>query len=104
MNNILQNIPADLSEEVVADLLTAQSIRIERIISKGQTSPEHGWYDQTENEWVIVLQGAGELEFENGSKLRLGVGDYINIPKHQKHKVSWTDPNSVTIWLAIFYL
>ena len=27
----------------------------------------------------------------------------LNIPKHRKHWVSWTDPNRVTIWLAVFY-
>ena len=104
MNNILRNIPADLGNEVVEDLIVAQNIRVERIISKGQTSPQSGWYDQTENEWVIVLQGSGELEYEDGKRLKLSAGDYINIPKHQKHRVSWTDPEQVTIWLAIFYL
>ncbi|MCW8877766.1 MAG: cupin domain-containing protein [Kangiellaceae bacterium] len=103
MKNIFQSVPEKLTAEVVEDLINAQDVRVERIISKGHTSPEKGWYDQAENEWVIVLQGAGELEFEDGRKLKLEPGDYLNIPKHQKHKVSWTVPNAETIWLAIFY-
>ena len=30
-------------------------------------------------------------------------GDYINIPAHTKHRVSWTEPKKVTLWLCIFY-
>ena len=52
MANIFENLPADFSTEHVIDLVKAENVRIERIISLGQTSPEMGWYDQTENEWV----------------------------------------------------
>lgn len=103
MNNIHDDIPAELPQEVFTDLLTAGAVRIERILSRGQTSPEAGWYDQDEHEWVLVLQGAGELSFDNGDIIRLGPGDYLNIPAHRRHRVSWTDPDQTTIWLAVFY-
>nr|HQU73613.1 cupin domain-containing protein [Calditrichia bacterium] len=66
-------------------------------------SPERGWYDQDEHEWVTVLQGRGRLLFEDGEIAELGAGDCLNIPAHRKHKVTWTDPDQITIWLAIFY-
>ncbi|MGP8308816.1 cupin domain-containing protein [Vibrio sp. YIC-376] len=101
--NLFKDLPNDVSEETFEDLLCRENLRIERIVSHGQTSPEHGWYDQEEHEWVLVLKGTGELTFENGSVKRLEAGDHINIPAHTKHKVSWTDPNQETIWLAVFY-
>ena len=103
MGNLLENIPADLSEEVFESLLTSTKIRIERIISKGHTSPKEGWYDQEDNEWVIVLKGAGTVIFEGGAEYTLNEGDYLNIPANKKHRVSWTKGDEETIWLAIFY-
>jgi cupin 2 domain-containing protein len=101
--NIQDSIPSDFGAEAYDDIIRAPGVRIERIVSKGHTSPESGWYDQAESEWVIVLQGSGTLTFEDGSTAHLSKGDHINIPAHCKHRVSWTDPNQVTIWLAVFY-
>ncbi len=101
--NLFKNLPHDASEETFEDLLCHEALRIERIVSHGQTSPAEGWYDQKEHEWVLVLKGAAELTFENGVIQRLEEGDHINIPAHTKHKVSWTDPDQETIWLAVFY-
>jgi len=100
--NIFQDIPHDLTEEIFQELLSAKNIRIERIISKGQTSPKEGWYDQEEHEWVILLQGAATLSFETAD-VKLSKGDYYNIKAHQKHRVTWTKKDEITIWLAIFY-
>lgn len=103
LSNILGAIPSDLSAEVFEDIIKSPNIRIERIISKGQSTPADSWYDQEEHEWVMVLEGKAILEFENNHSLTLNKGDYINIPAHCKHKVSWTDPDQITLWLAIFY-
>ncbi|ENU79294.1 hypothetical protein F975_02530 [Acinetobacter sp. ANC 3789] len=101
--NIFDSLPKDLSSEVFEDIVRSSTVRIERIISKGHCSPDIGWYDQDENEWVMIVEGKATLEFENGSKCELSTGDYINIPAHVKHKVIWTNPNQITIWLAVFY-
>lgn len=101
--NIFDQIPTDLPEEVFQDLCVGQNMRIERILSKGQHSPESGWYDQDENEWVMVLQGHAKIGFQDGKEVELQRGDYLNIPAHCKHKVSWTDPKQTTVWLAVFY-
>jgi cupin 2 domain-containing protein len=103
MNNLFNNLPEQLPQEAFTDLLNAGSVRIERILSKGQASPESGWYDQDEHEWVILLQGAAELTFASGEVVRLESGDYLNIPAHTSHRVSWTDPSHLTVWLAVFY-
>ncbi len=89
--------------EVFEEIVRSAHVRVERILSQGQSSPESGWYDQEENEWVIVLQGSGRLAFDDGSEIELNAGDYINIPARKKHRVSWTAPERVTVWLAVFY-
>ncbi|MBY7794234.1 cupin domain-containing protein [Vibrio fluvialis] len=101
--NLFETIPAELLNEQFTDLLRHHHVRIERILSKGHTSPESGWYDQDEHEWVLVLQGCGTVEFDNGESTTLNVGDYLNIPAHTRHKVCYTSPDQVTLWLAIFY-
>ncbi|ENV46231.1 hypothetical protein P255_00370 [Acinetobacter brisouii CIP 110357] len=101
--NIFDSLPKDLSSEVFEDIVHSSTVRIERIVSKGHCSPEIGWYDQDENEWVMIVEGEAVLEFDDGSKCKLSTGDYINIPAHVKHKVIWTNPNQITIWLAVFY-
>jgi cupin 2 domain-containing protein len=103
MNNIFDDIPEDLHSEVFESLVDSDNVRIERIISKGHTSPDTGWYDQDNNEWVIVLKGAAILTFADASTVKLMVGDHINISAHEKHRVSWTIPDTETIWLAIHY-
>ncbi len=101
--NIYESIPKDPDAEIFNDIISTPGTRIERIISKGHTSPEIGWYDQEENEWVMVLEGAGTLTFEDGSVAHLSKGDHINIPAHCRHRVSWTDLDQITIWLVVFY-
>jgi len=103
LSNLFENIPSSIKTEKFEDILNMPNLRIERIISSGQSSPETGWYDQDENEWVIVVEGKAVLEFEESGAITLNKGDHLNIPAHTKHKVSWTDPNQLTIWLAVFY-
>jgi cupin 2 domain-containing protein len=103
MKNIFSSLPDGLEHESLEELLRHENIKIERIVSQGHTSSENGWYDQKENEWVVVLEGSGSILFESGVEVNLKKGDYLNIPAHTKHKVTWTDPNDITIWLAIHY-
>lgn len=89
-----------LSEELTTILLEGQNVRIERIISTGQVS---NWYDQPEAEYVIVLEGHAELEYEDHQIISLNKGDNILIKPHQKHRVSFTSNEPPCIWLCIFY-
>ncbi len=102
--NILSGIPRELPEEVFETMLESPNIRLERIVSKGHSSPDDFWYDQDENEWVIIMQGHAKLRFEEKNELvEMKEGDYINIPAHVKHRVEWTRPDEETIWFALFY-
>jgi cupin 2 domain-containing protein len=102
MTNLFTNILTTLPEELFTTLLEAPNVRIERIVSHGHASPEGFWFDQDQHEWVLVLQGAARLKFENET-IHLKPGDFVNIPAHQKHRVEWTTPDEPTVWLAVFY-
>lgn len=103
VTNIFANIPSELPEELFEDIITTDNLRVERIVSKGHTSPEAGWYDQSENEWVIVLSGYGVIEYKDGTEVTLKQGDYLFIKAHEKHRVSETSTDEATVWLAIFF-
>ncbi|MBY4675812.1 cupin [Marinobacterium sp. CAU 1594] len=104
MASLFANIPAELPDELCEQILCSGRLRIERIVSKGQCSPEQGWYDQDQHEWVLLVKGAAVLEFEqDGKQLTLTDGMHLNIPAHCRHRVAWTDPAQETIWLAVFY-
>lgn len=101
--NIFNSIPDEVDEEIFTTFIEKGNLKIERILSKGHISPNDGWYDQDQEEWVIVLQGSATIEYENGESTKLDRGDFLNIPARTKHKVAWTNPNVITVWLAVHY-
>lgn len=97
------SLPEELPDKELTDLLCQnKSFRIERIVSSGQTSPEGFWYDQDEDEWVVVLQGSAKLRFYNGRAVSLNKGDHFYIPAHLKHRVEYTSKTPKCIWLCVF--
>ena len=102
--NLFANIPEHLDHELTIAMLRDRSIRIERIVSRGQSSPPEFWYDQEEHEWVVVLKGKAMIKIERGATIRLGPGDSLHLPAHTRHRVEWTDPQQDTIWLAVFWI
>ena len=101
--NLFEHIPAASDEELFTELLAADGVRIERIVSFGQASPPEFWYDQSEGEWVLLLEGSAVLAFDDGERVELVPGDTLNIPAGRRHRVDKTDPDRRTVWLAVFY-
>ena len=102
--NLLADLPRALADEEVATLAASEHMRLVRVVSTGQASPEGAWYDQAEAEWVVVLCGRAGLRFEGEDADReLGPGDYVHIPAHARHRVAWTAPDTPTVWLALHY-
>jgi len=92
------------ADEQFTELLRRPGLRIERIVSSGQASPEGFWYDQAEGEWVVVLSGSAGLRLEHETHTRvLRTGDHLDIPPRCRHRVEWTEPGVATVWLAVFY-
>jgi len=98
--NLFDSIPAQLPVELEELLTEGRSFRLKRIVSKGHQTD---WYIQTENEWVVLLKGAAQLEFADKTLIDLTPGDFLLIPTHCKHRVSWTDPQADSVWLALYF-
>ncbi len=89
--------------EFIENILVTENFRVERIISECYVSPEGFWYDQNQDELVLLLKGSAEILFENNTLIKMQEGDYIIIPAHVKHRVEKTDAYQKTFWITIFY-
>jgi cupin 2 domain-containing protein len=103
--NLLEDLPSDFTHEHFAEVcqLGEGTVRIERIVSKGHASPEGFWYDQDDDEWILILQGEARLRLaDHASPVHLKPGDSLLLPAHCRHRIDWTTPDQPTIWLAVF--
>lgn len=101
-DNIFSRIPGSIPDEIFETIVQDEKIKIERIISDGHATPEENWYDQDHDEWVILLKGMAEIIFEDeGQPVTIKPGDHVLIPAFCRHRVTRTDANQPTIWLAI---
>jgi cupin 2 domain-containing protein len=102
--NLFAGVPDHLKDELIETIFQTANFRMERIVSLGQHSAEGFWYDQSDNELVILLKGSATLCFEDQSQfISMNPGDYLHIAKNVRHRVEWTDPDQETIWLAVYY-
>lgn len=89
------------NQEQFCDMVRSGKSRIEAIVSNGQATPEGSWYDQDQDEWVVLLQGSAVLRFDNGKEIALEAGDYLLIPAHCRHRVESTTSLPNCLWLAV---
>jgi len=101
--NLFENIPGKAPEELFTELLSSEGVRIERIVSFGQVSPEGFWYDSSENEWILLLEGSATLAFQETPSVDLKPGDCLRLPSGCRHRVEKTNEKGRTVWLAVFY-
>ena len=87
------------SEEILEILAQSDNIRIERILSNGQTTD---WMIQDEKEFVVLLQGNATIEFDD-REIHLSKGDTLMINEKEKHKVSYTSESPICIWFCVFF-
>lgn len=103
LKNIFDSLPSlNSKNEEFTTLFESKNIKIERIVSTGQSSPEEFWYEQAKDEWVMILDGEATLSFEDDDII-MTKGDFVHIPPYKKHRVKSTIKDSHTIWLAIFF-
>ena len=102
--NLLESICPPAGQKHTRLLWQQGPLRLEQIHSCQASTPEQGWYDQPESEWVLVLQGSARLRFDDEPEPRdLCAGDGLLISPHRRHRVLATDPAPGTIWLALFW-
>jgi len=100
--NLLAGLRPGQPEEQIEALVGGPGFRIERIVSTGQASPAGFWYDQPDDEFVVLLTGSARLRFEQGDRvLDMKPGDWVEIPAHTRHRVEWTQADPPTVWLAV---
>ena len=100
VKNLFANLPAGTGGEDSLTLFEKSNVKITRIVSHSHPSPAGFWYDQADDEWVIVLRGQATLEFAGGEFIKLAEGDCLTIERHVKHRVARTSEE--TIWLAVY--
>jgi cupin 2 domain-containing protein len=103
VENLANGLPARaLAKDVTETLCERPGVRIERIVSTGQATPEGEWYDQEVDEWVLLVKGSARLRIEGEANARkLSEGDFVFLPAHCRHRVAWTQREPPTVWLAI---
>lgn len=105
--NLWCNLPAPGAAEGIAILLRRPGVRIERIVSQAHASPPGFWYDQDEDEFVLLVSGAATLSIRNGADetrtVHLKPGDWLHLPAHCAHRVEATAPDQPTLWLTVFF-
>jgi len=98
--NLLENISQTSKDEIFETIVSNDTVKIERIISYGQTTPKDYWYDQDQDEFVLVIEGNAKILYDDGTIYNLNKNDSLNIKAHQKHQVIYTA--NPTVWLAVF--
>ena len=87
-DNLFADLPIAVCEEFVDVLAQSKNVRIERIVSTGQSNPQDFWYDQDEHEWVVVLIGEGKILFDDGRCVQLKPGDHVLI--RPTRSIAWS--------------
>ena len=103
MINLFDDLPARPAEEIFTELLVRENVRIERIVSTGQSTPADKPHCQAHDEWILLLAGSAGLRIEGEGERNLRPGDHVLIAAHRAHWVTWTAKNCPTIWLAIHF-
>lgn len=101
--NIFKNIQPKSDKELIDVLFQNNNVVIERIVSYGFFTPDDFWYNQDKSEWVLLLTGEAEIEFKDGKLTQLKAGDYLFIPAHHEHRVSYTSKEPNCTWLCFHF-
>lgn len=103
IRNILAGLP-ESPDEIFETLLERPGIKIERIVSSGQATPAGEWYDQSRDEWVLLLSGSAGILIKGEKIARvLQAGDFLLLPAGCRHRVEWTDSAVKSVWLAVHF-
>jgi len=95
MNLYDYDIPKE-KHEILTELLSHKNVTINRIVSNSLENGE--WYDQNDDEWLILLEGRAVIEFEQSEK-QLLEGETFFIAAHQRHRVKHTSEKA--LWLTV---
>lgn len=98
--NLFDLPPLPLTDELVELLTPNEAVRVERILSTGQTTD---WQDSPDTEFVVLLEGQAVIEYKSGRSVSLVKGDTLLIRPHEQHRVSFTSATPPCIWLCVLW-
>jgi cupin 2 domain-containing protein len=102
--NIYRDIPPAKNKEIFEKIVGKSGVKIERITSLGQATPEGKWLKSKRSEWVILLKGKAKLRFRfMEDVIKMKPGDHIFIPTGTMHRVEWTTSKEKSIWVAVMF-
>ena len=103
--NLFTGLPDSVQPEEWLDVLAASaSVRVERIVSTGQSTPPGAWLDQDDHEWVVLLAGSATLRLDTPRRdIAMQPGDHLHLPAHTRHRVEQTSTDPPAVWLAVHY-
>ncbi len=96
MQNIYDYTQPKEGDELLSELLSSEKVTINRIVSNQLENG--GWYEQEEDEWLILLEGEAILEMDT-EEINLKKGDTLFIEAMTLHRVKKTSANA--LWLTI---
>lgn len=82
--------------ETINELLQYKNVTINRVVSNRLNNGS--WYDQEEDEWLLLIRGVALLLIDNEEKT-LKSGDTLFIPAHELHRVISTSDDA--LWLTV---
>jgi cupin 2 domain-containing protein len=99
--NIFTDPGIEDTKELFEVIATLDDARIERIITQKPYSSPGQWYNQEQDEWVVLLRGNATIEIRDQGLIELRSGDYIMLPAHCQHRITRTSADPACIWLAV---
>jgi cupin 2 domain-containing protein len=84
------DVPAHAESEIFTAVPLREEIRVEQIVSTGQSTPADDPHRQGHDEWVLLLAGSAGLRIEGEGARTLRPGDHVLIAAHRAHWVTWT--------------
>lgn len=96
VRNLFDNAAQPATGERFDVLLEHKNLVIERISSSADIRLTQ--YVQTQDEWVLLVQGAAEIEID-GKTESLKSGDYVFLPANTPHCVKSVSEGA--LWLAV---
>ncbi len=96
IGNLFEHMIPPNTGEGFTTLLAHRNLVVERIISSDAITPTE--YVQTQDEWVVLLQGEAEL-LVAGRHYTLKSGDYIFLPALTPHTLLHTSVGA--LWLGV---
>ncbi|URW76048.1 cupin domain-containing protein [Sphingomonas donggukensis] len=103
LSNVYAKLPAAARAEAFDTLVYTRGVRVERIVSKGQVTPEDAPMVQDRDEWVIVLQGEARMRIADSDEITLAAGDHVRIGAGVPHWVTFTSTTPPVVWLAVHF-